>query len=141
MKTELLFIPKSFIIYLRTIQKGALHERDRSRNQQFFIQLHSDPRITPWIIGGIVAVLVGYCLLGGGQRVVRATSLVVPVMGVAYIAVTLIIVIINIPALLILGKYAFRAVNDYTRKVKSGEKITFLASDIGLPDAVDYWQE
>ncbi len=58
-----------------------------------------DARVTPWIIGGIVAVLVGYCLLGGGGRVVKATSVLVPVMGIAYILVALVIVIINIPAL------------------------------------------
>ncbi|MBE5737005.1 MAG: alanine:cation symporter family protein [Clostridiales bacterium] len=58
-----------------------------------------DAKITPWIIGGVVAVLVGYCLLGGGKRIVKITSVLVPVMGVAYILVALVIVIINIPAL------------------------------------------
>lgn len=55
--------------------------------------------LTPWIIGLIVAVLVGYCLLGGGSRVIKATSFLVPIMGVAYILVALIIVVMNIPAL------------------------------------------
>ena len=59
---------------------------------------------TPWIIGLIVAVLVGYCLLGGGKRVIKATSLLVPVMGVAYILVAIIIVILNITSL-----YVFHA--------------------------------
>ena len=54
---------------------------------------------TPWIIGLIVAVLVAYCLLGGGKRVLKATSVLVPVMGVAYIIVALVIVVLNIPAL------------------------------------------
>ncbi len=54
---------------------------------------------TPWIIGLIVAVLVAYCLLGGGKRVLKATSILVPVMGIAYILVALIIVAINLPAL------------------------------------------
>ncbi len=51
---------------------------------------------TPWIIGGIIALLVGYCLFGGGKRIARVTSFLVPVMGVAYIGVALIIVLINI---------------------------------------------
>lgn len=54
---------------------------------------------TPWIIGLIVAVLVAYCLLGGGKRVIKATSFLVPIMGVAYILVALIIVFMNITAL------------------------------------------
>lgn len=51
--------------------------------------------ITPWIIGGIVALLVGFCLFGGGKRIIKATSLIVPVMGVAYILVALVIMILN----------------------------------------------
>ncbi len=51
--------------------------------------------ITPWIIGGIVALLVAFCLFGGGKRIIRATSLIVPVMGVAYILVALVIMVLN----------------------------------------------
>lgn len=54
---------------------------------------------TPWIIGLIIAIIVGYCLLGGGSRVIKVTTLLVPVMGVAYIAVSAIIVLINIKML------------------------------------------
>lgn len=54
---------------------------------------------TPWIIGLIVAIAVGYCLFGGGARIVKATSFVVPVMGVAYILISLIIVFMNISLL------------------------------------------
>ena len=55
---------------------------------------HAD--VTPWIIGGILAVVTGWCLLGGGSRIVKVTSTLVPVMGVAYIVVALIVVILNI---------------------------------------------
>lgn len=58
-----------------------------------------DAETSPWIIGLIIAVLVGYCLLGGGKRVIKATSFLVPIMGIAYILVALIIVILNITAL------------------------------------------
>ncbi len=54
---------------------------------------------SPWIIGLIIAVLVGYCLLGGGSRILKTTSFLVPVMGVAYILVALLIVILNITTL------------------------------------------
>ncbi len=55
---------------------------------------HAD--VTPWIIGGILAVVTGWCLLGGGSRIVKVTSTLVPMMGVAYIVVALIVVVINI---------------------------------------------
>ena len=55
-----------------------------------------DAKTTPWIIGLIVAVVVGYCLFGGGKRVLKVTSTFVPFMGVAYILVALIIVFMNI---------------------------------------------
>lgn len=55
--------------------------------------------VTPWIIGLILAVIVGYCLLGGGKRVVKVTSFLVPFMGLAYIAVALLIVVLNIKGL------------------------------------------
>ena len=50
---------------------------------------------TPWIIGAAVAALVALCLFGGGKRIVKITSLLVPIMGVAYILIALIITIMN----------------------------------------------
>ncbi len=50
---------------------------------------------TPWIIGGIVAVLVALCLFGGGKRIVKVTSFIVPFMGIAYILVALAITLMN----------------------------------------------
>lgn len=52
--------------------------------------------VTPWIIGLILAVIVGYCLIGGGKRIIKVTTLLVPVMGIAYIAVALVIVFMNV---------------------------------------------
>ena len=56
-------------------------------------------KYTPWIIGLILAVIVGYCLFGGGKRIIKITSLLVPFMGVAYIGMALLIVIFNVTAL------------------------------------------
>lgn len=55
--------------------------------------------VTPWIIGLVLALLVGYCLFGGGGRVIKVTGLIVPFMGIAYILIALIIVFINVTAL------------------------------------------
>ena len=54
---------------------------------------------TPWIIGGIIALAVGYCLFGGGKRLVKITGILVPIMGVLYILVALVITVINAPML------------------------------------------
>lgn len=54
---------------------------------------------TSWVIGGIVALLVLYCLFGGGKRIIKITSILVPIMGVAYIFVALIIMVVNIGVL------------------------------------------
>ena len=58
-----------------------------------------DARITPWIVGGITALLVGYCLIGGGKRVIKVSSLLVPFMGAAYILVALLIILLNLKTL------------------------------------------
>lgn len=61
-----------------------------------------NPSTTPYIIGAVLAILTGYCLLGGGKRIVKITGTVVPFMGFAYVGVALIIILINyqnIPAM------------------------------------------
>lgn len=64
-----------------------------------------NPSTTPAIIGFILAILTGYCLLGGGKRIVSVTSTVVPLMGVSYVIVALIVIAFNyanIPSMFIL---------------------------------------
>lgn len=58
-----------------------------------------DADVTPWIIGLITAAIVCYCLMGGGGRVVKITSFLVPIMGCAYVLIALIIIIMNITSL------------------------------------------
>ncbi len=58
-----------------------------------------NPEISPWIIGAIISALVCFCLFGGGKRIIKATSTIVPIMGLAYILVALVISIINIKLL------------------------------------------
>ena len=55
-----------------------------------------DAKWTPVIVGGILAVLVGYCLFGGGKRIVKLTSVIVPFMGISYVVISLIVIGFNI---------------------------------------------
>ena len=64
-----------------------------------------NPSYTPHIIGAILAVLTGYCLMGGGKRIVKVTSTVVPIMGVSYVIIALIVILFNyynIPSMFVL---------------------------------------
>lgn len=58
-----------------------------------------DEKTSPWLIGLILAAVVCYCLIGGGKRIINVTSFLVPIMGVAYILIALIITFVNAPML------------------------------------------
>ena len=55
-----------------------------------------NPDVTPWIIGGVLAVLFGAVVLGGAKRLTDVTGVLVPIMGVLYVIVSLVILIMNI---------------------------------------------
>jgi AGCS family alanine or glycine:cation symporter len=55
-----------------------------------------NPSTTPMIFGVVLAVLFAICVMGGGKRLAKVTGVMVPVMGVLYIIVALIIVVMNI---------------------------------------------
>ncbi len=61
----------------------------------FAVYSFYNPSVTPLIIGAILAILVGYCLLGGGKRVVSVTQYLVPIMGIFYVVVAIIVLVIN----------------------------------------------
>ena len=69
-----------------------------SYNLQSTFETYSfyNPAVTPHIIGAVLAVLVLFCLLGGGKSIVRVTEVLVPVMGVLYVAAALIVLVFHI---------------------------------------------
>ena len=54
---------------------------------------------TPAIIGLILMILFGVIVFGGAKRLIKVTEVLVPVMGVMYVIVSLIVLAINIPNL------------------------------------------
>ena len=51
---------------------------------------------TPAIIGAILAVLFGIIVVGGAKRLAHITEVLVPVMGVIYVAMSLVVLVLNI---------------------------------------------
>ena len=50
---------------------------------------------TPYIVGGALAAITGYYLLGGGKRIVKITGSIVPVMGVLYVLMSSAVILAN----------------------------------------------
>ena len=46
--------------------------------------------------GAVLALLVAVCVLGGGRRIVKVTGVLVPVMGVLYILMALVVMVLNL---------------------------------------------
>ena len=55
--------------------------------------------LTPWIIGGVAALLTGFCVMGGGKRIIAFASTLVPFMGGLYVLVAVIVVVLNLELL------------------------------------------
>ncbi len=75
-----------------------------------------DATVTPMLVGGVLAVLFAVCIIGGARRLAKVTGLLVPFMGVVYIAVSLFVMAVNyrnIPTMFSLifeGAFDFRAI-------------------------------
>ena len=55
--------------------------------------------VTPWIIGGVAALLTAFCVMGGGKRIIAVASTLVPFMGGLYVLVAIIVVVLNLELL------------------------------------------
>lgn len=76
---------------------ASFNLQDSFRVYDFYV-----PGKTSWMIGAVLAVLAGYCILGGGKRIIKYTSLLVPFMGIIFVVIALIMIVINaknIPAM------------------------------------------
>lgn len=70
---------------------ASFNLQDSFRVYDFYV-----PGKTSWMIGAVLAILAGYCILGGGKRIIKYTSLLVPIMGIIFVIMALIMIVINI---------------------------------------------
>lgn len=64
---------------------------DSLRRYDFF-----RPGTTPLVVGVVLAVVFGICIFGGSRRISKITGVLVPVMGLVYMAVSLFVVLTHI---------------------------------------------
>ena len=54
---------------------------------------------TPMIVGIVLAIFFGLCILGGGKKIADVASFLVPIMGGLYIAAALLVIVLNVKLL------------------------------------------
>lgn len=76
-----------------------------SYNMTDFVKVYFPGDNATIIIGAVIAVLSGIVILGGGKRISQVTQYLVPIMAILYVAVALLVVILNISNLpMVIGK-------------------------------------
>lgn len=70
---------------------ASFNLQDSFRVYDFYV-----PGKTSWMIGAVLAIIAGYCILGGGKRIIKYTSLLVPIMGIIFVIMALIMIVVNI---------------------------------------------
>lgn len=87
-----------FAVFLILTYMGGFNAL-ASFNLADFVKAYVPSENATLIIGGVVALLSAIVIFGGGKRISKATQVLVPIMAVAYIAVALIVMVLNISSL------------------------------------------
>lgn len=76
---------------------------------------YGDPATSkvPLLCGAVLATLVVFCVLGGGKWIVKVTGFMVPVMGVGYILMALVVMVLNANRLPAVFKEIFVSAFDF----------------------------
>ncbi len=72
-----------------------------------------DESITPAIIGVILAALFGVIVIGGAKRLSKITSVMVPVMGFIYVAMAIVVLVINLKQIPAMFSSIFESAFDF----------------------------
>ena len=119
------FITIAMVLFAFTTLVGNLFYVDQAWKHVF-------GKIPPrWFFLIYYAVAVLLIFVGAGLNAELLWGIADVLMGL--------LALINIPVIILLSRYALRALADYRQKKRRGAPLTFRASDIGLPQEVDYW--
>ncbi|MBR5320666.1 MAG: alanine:cation symporter family protein, partial [Clostridia bacterium] len=120
-----IFITVAMILFAFTTLVGNLYYVDKAI---FFIFKKMPSKIFMRIYYVVASLVI---LLGAGLSADLLWGIADVTMG----AMT----IINMPVILYLGKYAYKALKDYEKQRKDGVEPVFKAKNIDLPHKTDYW--
>lgn len=70
---------------------AAFNIADSFRAYSFY-----DPSVTPLIIGAVLAAAFAVCVFGGSKQISKITGVLVPVMGIFYILISLVIIVAHL---------------------------------------------
>lgn len=68
---------------------------------------------TPYVIGAVLMVLFGVIVIGGAKRLIKVTEYLVPLMGLIYVVVSLVVLVINFKAIPAMFGSIFRSAFDF----------------------------
>lgn len=84
-----------FAVFLILTYMGGFNAL-ASFNLTDFVKAYVPSENATLYIGAVVAVLAAVVIFGGGKRISKATQVIVPIMAIAYIAVALLVIVLNI---------------------------------------------
>ena len=84
-----------FAVFLILTYMGGFNAL-ASFNLTDFVKAYVPSENATLYIGAVVAVLSAVVIFGGGKRISKATQVIVPIMAIAYIAVALLVIVLNI---------------------------------------------
>ncbi len=75
--------------------------------------LGNEASVFALVVGAVLAVLFGACVLGGAKRLTKVTGFLVPIMGILYVLVSLVVIALNITSVPVVFKNIFVSAFDF----------------------------
>ena len=91
-------------------------------------------------LGIMLMVMTAFVFFGRAKRISVISSIIVPIRAVGFADITMaFMAIVNLIAILFLGKWTFRALDDYTQQRRTSKDPVFVVSSIHSLPATECW--